>query len=90
MTTSTVPEVIVRGGERIDPREIEAVLRGHPEVEDVSVAGQPSRMWGETVAAVVRLRPRSYATREELHAYCREHLARYKAPSNWVFTTLPS
>ena len=50
-------DVIVRGGENISPGEIEDVLQAHPSVADVAVLGVPDTEWGETVAAVVVLRP---------------------------------
>ena len=48
-------DMIIRGGENIYPREIEAVLYEHPAVADVAVVGVPDDRWGEQVAAFVRL-----------------------------------
>ena len=48
-------DMIIRGGENIYPREIEAVLYAHPAVADVAVVGVPDDRWGEQVAAFVRL-----------------------------------
>src|SRR5690242_7399519 len=50
-------EMIIRGGENIYPREIEAVLLAHPGVAEVAVVGVPDRFWGEIVGAVVRRAP---------------------------------
>src|SRR5207245_2859656 len=47
-------DMIIRGGENIYPREIEAVLFEHPGVADVAVVGIPDDKWGEQVAAFVR------------------------------------
>ncbi len=47
-------DMIIRGGENIYPREIEAVLHTHPEVNEVQVVGVPSRKYGEEVMAWVR------------------------------------
>src|SRR5262249_29728077 len=44
---------IVRGGENVDPFEVEQVLAGHPAVRDVAVVGVPDRRWGEVVHAFV-------------------------------------
>lgn len=41
---------------------------------------------GEQVAAFIKPGPGQTATREELAAYCREHLAAHKVPRHWVFT----
>jgi acyl-CoA synthetase (AMP-forming)/AMP-acid ligase II len=60
------------------PREVEDVLRTHPHVADVAVAGVPSDEWGETVAAWVV--PAGDLDPDELIAFAREHLARFKCP----------
>lgn len=53
--TGRLSERLVTGGVTIDPSEVERVLRGHPEVADVCVAGIADPEWGERlVAAVVR------------------------------------
>ncbi len=78
-------EMIIRGGENIYPREIEAVLLSHPDVADVAVVGVPDRFWGEVVGAVVR--PVADVPAEaELAEYCRGRLAAYKTPVRWLFT----
>ena len=47
-----IKEMIIRGGENIYPREIEAVLASHPGVAEAAVVGVPDRFWGEVVGAV--------------------------------------
>ena len=78
-------DMIIRGGENIYPREIEAVLFEHPAVADVAVVGVPDDRWGEEVAAFVRLAEGAHATPSELSTYSRERLAAYKAPRTWIF-----
>jgi fatty-acyl-CoA synthase len=78
-------DVIIRGGENIYPREIEELLFRHPEVAEAVVVGRPDPSWGETVAAFVRRAPGSAVAEDDLHSWCREHLAAYKTPSTWVF-----
>jgi fatty-acyl-CoA synthase len=78
-------DMIIRGGENIYPREIEAALFEHPAVADVAVAGIPDDRWGEQVAAFVRLGAGRSATPEELSAHVRLTLAAYKVPSAWIF-----
>jgi fatty-acyl-CoA synthase len=46
--------MIIRGGDNIYPREIEAVILSHPQVAEVAVVGVDDRFWGEDVAAVIR------------------------------------
>ena len=78
-------DMIIRGGENIYPREIEAVLYEHPSVADVAVVGVPDERWGEQVAAFVRVAEGATATPAELSAHVKERLAAYKAPRTWVF-----
>jgi fatty-acyl-CoA synthase len=77
--------MIIRGGENIYPREIEDLLFAHPKVAEAVVVGVASFRWGEEVAAFIRSAPGDPPTRDELTAYCRGHLASYKAPRHWEF-----
>jgi acyl-coenzyme A synthetase/AMP-(fatty) acid ligase len=62
------------------------MLFAHPAVAEASVVGIPDPTWGEVVAAFVRTVPgQPQPPVDELRAYCREHLAPYKAPLHWVF-----
>jgi acyl-CoA synthetase (AMP-forming)/AMP-acid ligase II len=75
--------MIVSGGVNIYPQEAENLLIDHPRVYDVAVFGIPDPDMGERVHAVVQ--PTDWADagpalEEELLAYCREHLAKYKCP----------
>jgi fatty-acyl-CoA synthase len=78
-------DMIIRGGENIYPRQIEDVLFAHPRVAEAVVVGVPSFRWGEEVAAFIRVAPGDPPTVDELSAYCRAHLASYKAPRHWEF-----
>lgn len=78
-------DMIVSGGINVYPREVEEVLYGHPAVLEVAVFGVPHERWGETVKAVVSLRPGQSATADELIAYCKERLASYKKPTSVDF-----
>ena len=82
-------DTINRGGEKFGPSEIEEVLRLHPDVADVAVAGLPDPDLGERVgAAVVR---RGDVSADALEAHCRSHLARFKIPSDICFVeTIPT
>ena len=84
-------EMIIRGGENIYPREIEAVLASHPGVAEVAVVGVPDRFWGEVVGAAIRpagaVPPAgTELAQDELAEYCRTRLAAYKTPVRWLFT----
>ena len=78
-------DMIISGGVNIYPAEIEAALSAHPAVLDVAVIGVPDEQWGESVKAVIELRPGANATAEELLAFCGEHLADYKKPRSIDF-----
>jgi O-succinylbenzoic acid--CoA ligase len=74
-------DAIRSGAETVWPQEVEAVLRTHPKVADVAVAGRPDPEWGAHVAAwVVPADPVKPPTLEELREHCRADLARFKAP----------
>ncbi len=81
-----VKDMIVSGGENIYPAEIENALMAHTAVGDVAVIGVPSERWGETPKALIVRVPGVEVTEEELIAFRRERLARYKCPTSvdWV------
>jgi len=68
------------GGEKVFPEEVEAVLKGHPDVIDVLVVGVPDEQFGSKVAAVVQPRPGAAFDLPALQAHAREGLAGYKVP----------
>jgi long-chain acyl-CoA synthetase len=78
-------DMIVTGGENVYPREVEEVLYAHPDVLEAAVIGVPSERWGETVKAVVVLREGRSVGPDELIAFTRERVARYKAPTSIDF-----
>jgi fatty-acyl-CoA synthase len=80
-----IKDMIIRGGENIYPREIEAALCGHPAISEVQVVGVPSRKYGEEVMGWVRLAPGGRCSEEELTAFCRDRLASFKVPRYWRF-----
>ncbi len=82
-------DIIISGGENISSIEVEDALHRHPAVFGAAVVAQPDPKWGETPCAFVELKPDSTATEEELIAFCREHLAHFKAPKSVVFGPLP-
>ena len=82
--TGRLRDMIIRGGENIYPREIEAVLFAHAAVADVAVFGIPDDHWGEVIGAAVRASdPAKPPTVSELQAHCRASLARFKVPTEW-------
>jgi fatty-acyl-CoA synthase len=82
-------DIIISGGENISSIEVEEALYKHPAVHLAAVVAKPDDKWGETPCAFVELKPGANATPEELIAWCREHLARYKCPRTVVFGEIP-
>ena len=78
-------DVIITGGENVSSIEVEDTLVQHPAVAEAAVIGVPDAKWGETVKALVVLRPGAHATEAELIAHCRTHLAHYKCPTSIEF-----
>jgi acyl-CoA synthetase (AMP-forming)/AMP-acid ligase II len=78
-------DMIVSGGENIYSAEVENVLSTHPAVASVAVIGVPDPRWGESVKAVVILRPGQAPVEHALIAHCRLHLAGYKVPKSVDF-----
>ena len=82
-------DIIISGGENISTIEIESVLYRHPAVLEAAVVARPDEKWGETPCAFVTLKPGAAATQDEIIEFCRERMARFKAPRTVVFGPLP-
>jgi fatty-acyl-CoA synthase len=75
-------DVIITGGENVSSIEVEDCLCRHPAVAEAAVIAVPDARWGETIKAIVVLRPGTAATPAELIAHCRERLAHFKCPTS--------
>ena len=83
-------DMIISGGENIFPLEVENVLRMREDIAEVCVLGVPDDYWGESVQAVVVLRPGSKLTPEEIRTFCRGKIAGYKIPKKvYIWEELP-
>jgi fatty-acyl-CoA synthase len=82
-------DIIISGGENISTIEIEKTLYRHPAVLEAAVTAMPDEKWGETPCAFVTLHADAQASEQEIIDYCRERMARFKAPRKVVFGTLP-
>jgi len=74
-------DMIIRGGLNVYPAEVEAVLQEHPKIREALVIGVPDERQGERVKAFVVPRAGVHLLEEEVLAFCRENLAKYKVPS---------
>ncbi|WP_262402275.1 AMP-binding enzyme [Actinomadura sp. CNU-125] len=77
--------MIVSGGENVFPGEVEALLGGHPDVAETSVTGVDDAEFGQRLAAYVVRAPGAGVGADDLKAYVKEHLARYKVPRDVHF-----
>ena len=82
-------DIIISGGENISSLEVEDVLYRHPAVMAAAVVAMPDAKWGETPCAFVELKPGAKATEKEIVEFCRERMAKFKAPRAVVFGELP-
>ncbi len=82
-------DIIISGGENISTIEVEDVLYRHPAVLEAAVVARPDANWGETPCAFVTLKDGATADAADIIAFCRQHLARFKAPRHVIFGPLP-
>ncbi|MFH0750726.1 MAG: long-chain fatty acid--CoA ligase [Chloroflexota bacterium] len=80
-------DMIIVGGINVYPREVEEVLMAHPGIAEAAVVGEPEELRGEVPRAYVVLEPPGSLTEEEILAWCRENLSRYKVPVAIEFRT---
>jgi fatty-acyl-CoA synthase len=78
-------DVIISGGENVSSIEVEDALYGHSSVAEAAVIGVPHERWGETVKALVVLRPGTELSEAELMEFCRSRLAHFKCPTSIEF-----
>ena len=87
--TGRLKELINRGGEKISPLEVDAVLLGHPWVAEAVSFGAPDEKYGEVVAAAVVLNDAGkkelgsggeQVVVEHVRKYCGTKLAAFKVP----------
>jgi len=83
--TGRLKELINRGGEKISPLEVDAVLMDHPAVEQCLTFAMPHPMLGEEVAAAIVLRDGREAQERELRDFAAARLADFKVPRKIVF-----
>ncbi|MGD8417561.1 MAG: fatty acid--CoA ligase family protein, partial [Pseudomonadales bacterium] len=83
--TGRAKEMIIRGGENIGCQEVEATIYEHHKVAECVVFGIPDERLGETVAAVVMVKPGEILTAGDIQSHVADHLARFKVPARvWI------
>jgi fatty-acyl-CoA synthase len=78
-------EMIISGGENVFPREVEDLLHLHPGVLEAAAIGVPDEEFGQRLSVFVVQREGATLTEEDLKAYVRDNLARYKVPRTVTF-----
>ncbi|MEH6822645.1 MAG: long-chain-fatty-acid--CoA ligase [Motiliproteus sp.] len=84
-----IKDMIVTGGENVFSAEVESAVSKHPAVHEVVVIGIPSEQWGESVHAIVRLKPGESVEEVDIVNFCREEIAGYKVPRSVEFRQEP-
>eukprot|EP00475_Leptophrys_vorax_P015660 TRINITY_DN21963_c0_g1_i1.p1 TRINITY_DN21963_c0_g1~~TRINITY_DN21963_c0_g1_i1.p1 ORF type:complete len:564 (+),score=135.50 TRINITY_DN21963_c0_g1_i1:76-1692(+) len=89
--TGRIKELINRGGEKISPLEVDAILLAHPEVGEAVCFAVPDKMYGQIVgAAVVPKDPAVKLSGDDIKAFCKGKLADFKIPAQvFVLETMP-
>ncbi|GMQ77339.1 MAG: acyl-CoA synthetase [Gammaproteobacteria bacterium] len=83
-------DIILSGGENVSSLEVEELLYKHPAIMEAAVVARPDDFWGETVCAFVALKPDAKETgSDDIIAWCRDKIARFKVPKTIVFGPLP-
>lgn len=82
-------DMIIMGGEKIYPRELEDFLYTHPAVKEVAVTGIPHPLRGEVPKAFVVLKDGAETTEKELRQYCLANLSKFKVPKIEIIDALP-
>ena len=78
-------DMIIAGGFKIFPREVEEILYAHPKIKEAALVGIKDPTYGELPKAFIVLKEGETLTPEELIAYCRAQLASYKVPKQVEF-----
>ncbi len=88
--TGRKKDLIIKGGENVDPGISENWLYKHPAIHEAVVVAIPDDKYGEEIAAVVVLKPGQKTTEKELISYIRKHVHHFYAPNRiFVFSELP-
>ena len=82
--TGRLKEIINRGGEKISPLEVDAVMLAHPEIAQVVCFAVPHDKLGEEIAAAVVLSEGSELDEKAIRAFTAEHVADFKVPRSVI------
>lgn len=77
-----IKDMIITGGENVFSNEVESIIYEHPAVRECAVIGLKDEKWGETVHAVISLKPGQSVAERDLIDFCRDRIAHYKCPKS--------
>lgn len=83
-----IKDMIISGAENIYPAEVESALSEHPAIVDVAVIGVPDDTWGESVKAIVVTKSGEEVSADEIIAFSRQRIARFKSPRSVDFVEM--
>ena len=82
--TDRIKDMFIVGGFNVYPAEVENVLGAHPDIMESAVIGVPDERLGSVGRAYVVPRPGALPDPADLEAFCRERLANFKVPREFV------
>ena len=77
--------MIITSGFNVYPKEVENVLRMHPDVTDAQVVGKDDLMRGEIVKAQIIKKQGAAVSEKDIMKHCRKYLSSYKSPREVEF-----
>lgn len=81
-----IKELVNRGGEKISPIEVDAVLLSHPDVAQAVSFGVPDDKYGEEINCAIIPRDGVKIEEEDMLKFCKKNLAAFKVPKKVFFT----
>ena len=81
-------DLINRGGEKISPAEVDAVLLRHPAIAEAAAFAVPHPRLGQDIAAAVVFRPGMAVGPGEIRRYLQSHVAAFKVPRQIIVREL--
>ena len=78
-------DLIVTGGENVNPLEVEKIISKYPKVREVCVVGIDDEIWGQKIVAVIVPKPKSEFSLQELKVFLKDKLASFKIPKEIFF-----
>ena len=85
VVTGRAKDIIIRNGENIGPKEVEDVLIGHPDIDEVAIVGLPDPRTGERACAVIVSAAPPGPTVDDLREFLASRgVARFKSPEQVV------